>query len=125
MIKGISSLEVKNFVSKEDKGAEKTIWKISALSNRVKSHVTALCSDTQSFDGILAAVSFGLKGFENFKKQDGSEIQFLTKDRNINGKIYPVVDESIIELIPFPILLEIGAEILNCSKMSEEEEKNS
>lgn len=124
MIKGINQLETKKFVSTKDTDAEKTTWEIAPLSNRVLSRVTALCADKDSLDGIIEAVSFGLKGFEKFKKRDGSDIQFVEKQRVINGKTFNVVEESILELIPFEILCELGSEILKISKMSEEEEKN-
>lgn len=123
MITGINPSETKNYISTKDDKANPTVWKVSALSNRIKGHVTAIGAD-KPIDIMIEAVAFGLKGFENFKREDGTEISFVSKNKIVGGKTYDVVDESIIEIIPFDVLVEIGGVILNGSKLSEEEAKN-
>lgn len=121
MITGIDLSETKDYVSKFDRGEQKTVWKLSTLSSQVISYCIG---SKQNMDLAIELVRFGLRGFENFKDKKGVHISFNTVSRPLNGRNYNVVCDEIVNIIPAKILDELGAELLSSSNMTDEEIKN-
>lgn len=138
-IKGIDIYEVRDYVSKYDKGKDKTIFKLGVLDARIRAELE---DETTSFDfssdnpddrarttlGLnrraIEAVRFGLKGMENFQDKDGKPVKFDTVSLAKHGKNYQVVAPSILDILPFSIITELSGEILKENKLTEKERKN-
>jgi len=69
-------------------------------------------------------VAFGLKGFDGFIKADGKQVYFKSEERNVNGKIYHVVADDVLKIIPGDIVRELAEQIKNINNVDEEERKN-
>jgi hypothetical protein len=140
MIKGISLGETELYVSKLDTGDNPTKWKIGVLDSaamaEIRDMVTVFEVDRQADANAptknklclnqvnLEAVRFGLKGFENFIDSRGSMVDFMKEKRALAGKHVEVVNEDILRMIPFDVLMELGEVILKKNKISAEEAKN-
>jgi hypothetical protein len=73
----------------------------------------------------LLAVKFGLRGIDNLMDpQTKKPVLFDTISMSVNKSNYNVVTDSVLKLIPSPIIDEIAAVILEENKFSEEERKN-
>lgn len=70
------------------------------------------------------ACQFGIKGWTNLKDEEGNDIRFKTRKRNVGGRSYEVVDELVLGRIPQIVLQEIGREIIGLNDVDEDEEKN-
>lgn len=122
MIKGISLAETKEFISSFDKGETKTTWKIGALDSDIFDLVDNRIG-TQPH-GFADAVRFGLKGFDNFYDENDKPVIFSTKKIVIGLTDYTVVSDNIMKIIPPQVKYELAIQIINMSKLSEEERKN-
>lgn len=120
-IKGISLGEVRNFISQYDNEEPKTIWKLGALDSEI---FDLLGEDKNPLRLMSDAVRFGLKGFENFKDENGNEMKFNTVSRAVGSYNYKVVADNIMKILPPQLKSELGVEILKMSKLNEEEIKN-
>lgn len=70
------------------------------------------------------ACQFGIKGWTNLKDEDGNDIRYRTRKRNVAGRSYEIVDDLVLGRIPQPVLVEIGQKIIELNDVSEEEAKN-
>jgi hypothetical protein len=124
MIPGIDTGLTQDYVSKYDSSEPKTVWKIGVLSAHAFAYVGSRLSDpTKALDGMIEVVRFGLRGFSNFNK-NGKEIQFQAQERTISSRDYQLVSDSIIEMIPVDVIIELGGKILEITKLSEQVIKN-
>ena len=121
MIKGLSLSETKDFISQYDKEEPKTIWKIGVLDSEI---FDLLGEDKNPLRLMSDAVRFGLKGFENFKDENGNIVKFDTISRAVGQYNYKVVSDSIMKILPPQVKTELGTEILKMSKLNEDEIKN-
>lgn len=125
MITGIDLNQTINYISKLDEGSVKTVWKIGLLPTPVLSYCSSkFLNENQSLDGMIEVVKFGLKGFENFKDKSGNNILFEQTARHLGNRVFDVVTDNIINIIPMQIIAELGAEILRIQNLSSEEIKN-
>ena len=69
-------------------------------------------------------VRFGLKGFSNFLGSDGKPVSFASEPRFVAGKNMIVVQESILDIIPFPVIGELADKIRKLNRMNLTETKN-
>ena len=122
MITGISLSETKDFISEADTGDQKTVWKLGVLDAEVFASLGEFTNNPLKM--MLEIVRFGLKGFENFKDSMGNEVKFSTISKSVGPYPYKVVSDNILKIIPSQIINEIGAEILQNSKLGEPEAKN-
>jgi len=123
MITGINLLETKDFVSKYDKGDPQTVWKLGIVSGEAAPIVNE--HQDQTVETMTRYVSFGLKGFENFRSSDGKEIQYKTEQKIFRGQVFHVLANSVLSQIPEPVILELGIEIMKLGNLTEDEQKNS
>ena len=140
MIKALDLGSVVDYVSKTDTEEPKTIWKLGILDTRIRKQLEDVAWEYEtdpsqpgsakakaSFNlgkSELDFVAFGLKGFEGFTKADGKPVYFKTDDRNVNGKIYHIVADEILKIIPGDIIRELAEKIKNINNVDEEERKN-
>ena len=122
MITGINISATKDYISKFDKGEQKTTWKIGALDSDIFDLIGEYSQNPLKMTSEV--VRFGLKGFENFKDAKENIINFDTISRSVGRSNYNVVADSIMKILPPEIKSELSAEILKLSKLSEEEIKN-
>lgn len=116
MITGIDRNLTKEYTSKYDTGDPKTIWKLSVLSAREFALISEKISDqAKAIDGMIEVVRYGLKGVENFADNNGKIIALE------QGKLVP---ESVLNIIPVDVIIELGGKILELTKLSEQEIKN-
>lgn len=125
MITGINLNDTKDFISKYDTSEKKTIWKIGVLSSGISAHIGSIfAKNPSSIDGFIEAVRFGLKGVDNFKNSAGDDIAVEKIAKSVGEIKYQIISNNMIDIIPFEIIVELGTEILNSSKLNEEETKN-
>lgn len=147
-IVGISKLETEEFISSHDmvdtgdgtskqatKSEGATVWQIGVLDSDIRAVITdkAMVLE-QHVDGNrilsqagtrnLMAVRFGLRGWENFKHEDGSDIAYETEERMISGKIYTALTDKCLESIPGYLVTELGQEIIARNMLDAETRKN-
>lgn len=140
MIKALDLTETINFISKNDTVDPKTTWKLGVLDTRIRKQLEDIAWEYEATPGApenakakasfnlgkseLEFVAFGLKGFENFTKPDGKPVHFKTEERIVNGKVYHVVADEILKIIPGSIITEIAEKIRLINSVSEGEIKN-
>lgn len=73
----------------------------------------------------LDAVRFGLKGWRNFKNEDGSDIPFETTERNLLGRKYVGVFDDCLARISIDEVRVMATQIREASLVQEAEAKNS
>jgi hypothetical protein len=125
----------------EDKGTDQaTTWVLGALDSRVMATlkdratglpISALQGSTEgtailnmnqvNFDVVV----FGLKGFENFRYEDGKQVEYKTTHTNLGGKTYLTVDPELVKMLPPEVIDELANEIMDINVLKEEERKNS
>jgi hypothetical protein len=120
---GISLSETKDFISSADTSEPKTIFKLGVLDAEVFASLGELANNPLKM--MLEIVKYGLRGFSNFNDAGGNPVQFRTVAKQVGPTTYQVVADSIIKIIPSQIINEMGAEILQMSKLTEQETKNS
>lgn len=120
-ITGISLSETKDFISVSDTSEPKTVFKIGVLDAEVFASLGEYTDNPLKM--MLEIVRFGLKGFSNFKDAQGNDVQFSTVSRNVGPYNYKVVSDYILKIIPSQVINEMGAEILQQSKLSDQEKK--
>jgi hypothetical protein len=70
-------------------------------------------------------VKFGLRGIENFADpQTNKPVSFDTISVSIQGKNYPAVADSIMDMLSKELIAELAEVITNANKLSEAERKN-
>lgn len=121
MISGIDLNQTADFISKFDKGDQKTIWKIGVLSSPILSFCTGR---ENAMDVMIEVVRFGVKGIENFRNKQGVVVPFLTVVKYVNGRSCNVVHDDIMDIIPLKVIGDIGAKILEISSLTDDETKN-
>ena len=73
----------------------------------------------------LMAIKYGLKGLENFlDPQTKKPVDFKCETIRCAGNMRDTVPDRIIAMFPSELRTELAEEILNESKLSEEERKN-
>jgi hypothetical protein len=121
-ITGISLSETKDFISTSDTSEPKTIFKLGVLDAEAFASLGEFVNNPLKM--MLEIVRFGLKGFENFKDSNGNEVKFSAISKSVSSYNYKVVSDSVLKIIPSHIINEIGAEIMQMSKLGESEAKN-
>ncbi|HNV61408.1 MAG TPA: hypothetical protein PKN54_00530 [Candidatus Cloacimonas acidaminovorans] len=114
MLKGIDVKERFNFISKIDKGDNPTIFVLGNMTNRQK---FAIASGVQSNDGSIDNKVIQEKMFDIIKA-------CLKEIKNLDGKDYNNIDDSVLDLIELPVLVEIVEKIISMSFPTGQEIKN-
>lgn len=125
MISGIDLNETLDFVSQFDKGENKTVFKIGAISSKVQARVGRIigADGSGSLDAMAEAFRFGVKGIVNLSVKN-IPVLFETTPLVLDGITYLAVSSKIMDIIPIKIVLEVGTKIVSLSNLSEEEGKN-
>jgi len=139
-IKALDLNSMVKYVSKLDTGEPKTEWSLGILDTRIRKQLEDVAWEYEtdpsqpgqakakaSFNlgrSEMDFVAFGLKGFDGFIKADGKQVYFKAEDRNVNGKIYHVVADEVLKIIPGDIVRELAEQIKNINNVDEEERKN-
>jgi hypothetical protein len=125
MISGIDLNETIDFVSQFDKGEDKTIFRIGAVSSKVQARIGRLVGidGNGSIEAMAEAFRFGVKGIVNFSTKN-VPVLFETTALSLDGSAHQVVSNKIMDILPIKVILEVGAKVLSISNMSEQEEKN-
>lgn len=119
---------------------EATVFTIGALDGRVmsviKDKATALpVSAFSNPEGAMASLNmnqtnfelvvFGLKGWRNFKDDDGKEIPFKTIVNLLGNKSYVTADPDLVAQLPDEAVAELANMIMDINSIDETERKNS
>ena len=123
----------------EDAGTDAAVtWIVGALDSRVFAAIkdkatgipmsalaggegTATLNINQTnFDVVM----FGLKGWENFKYEDGKSVEFKTTHTNLAGKTYLTADPELVAILPTEVIDELAGVIMEINTLKEEERKN-
>lgn len=141
MMTGINIHEEKPYISKLDPDkANPSTYKIGvlspALSAAIDDQVAVYEGSSQNpNDPVkvninnnrrnLLIVKFGLRGIENFADpQTNKSVSFDTTSVSIQGKNYPSVSDSIMDMLSKELIAELAEVITNANKLSEAERKN-
>ena len=143
MIKGISLSETQEVELDQDKDEPRTKWVLGVIPSGVvadiKDRITIFESDREVAPDARSTmartklqmnasdveyVRFGLKGFSNFLGSDGKPVSFASEPRFVAGKNMIVVQESILDIIPFPVIGELADKIRKLNRMNLTETKN-
>lgn len=109
MIQGIDPNSTIDYVSKFDLLEPKTVWKLSSLTVRSFYKINALLSDsTKTLEGMCEIIKLGLKGYENFM-----------------GRTDNKITDDLLDKIPLPIMSELSNKIVEISRLTEAQIKNS
>lgn len=125
----------------EDKGTDKAVtWIVGAIDSRVMASIkdkatgiplsalagggtdgtATLNINLTNFDVVL----FGLKGFENFRYDDDTLVEYKTTTTNLNGKSYLTADPDLIKMLPSDVIDELASAIMDINVLKEVERKN-
>lgn len=110
MISGVNLAETINYSCKADK-EKPTIWKLGPIPSRKLAGIT----NRSAVDKLIGVAQLGIKGWENFKIAD-KDVKFEADE---NG-----LADTILDIIPLNILVELGTEILSLQKLTDAEIKN-
>lgn len=139
-IKAIDLGETIRYVSEHDKDEPKTTWLLGVLDTPIRKQIEDIAFEYEQTPGRpesakakatfnigkseLEFVAFGLKGFEEFRDKIGKVIYFKTEDRPVQGRVYRVVANEILRIIPGNIVTELAKKIKEINNVSEDEIKN-
>lgn len=110
-----------------------TVWLIGTLNSIVMS---MLADDLASFgaegamvirnaDNDVLAARIGLKGWENFTDDAGNPVPFETETLVFRGHKVEALTSELAELIPIPVLRQIGQEVKRLNSLDSVQVKNS
>jgi len=116
MITGIDRNERKPFSVVGDAGTPKTVFWIGNLTQRDK---ISIFGDTVNKEGKVDPMVIQAKSIEIFTK-GVKKIDNLTSE----GSVIEKIDEEVIESIPFDVLMEVVAKVMEINFTSEIERKN-
>ena len=133
MIKPVKVGATVEYISRLDKGKEKTVWLLRVVPlgwrtevwNNTSKLVTAAgafkTNYVPSANELIQIVKMGLDGWRNFKDEDGKEITpEYEPDKKYGLRV--LTDESL-GLIPWPVLSELAGEIMRLNFLQEPEKK--
>lgn len=112
---------------------EATVWLLGTLDSIT---MAALSDDLTSIgaegglvlrnaDNDITAARLGIKGWENWNDDDGNPLVFKTEELVVRGRKVDALTEELVEMIPIPVLRELGREIKRRNSMDMVEAKNS
>lgn len=110
MISGVNLDAVIKYSCKADK-ENPTIWKLGPIPSRVLASVT----EASAVNKLIEIARRGIKGWENFKVAS-KDVPF---EVDKNG-----LTDTVIDIIPLNILVELGTEILALQRLDDSEVKN-
>lgn len=112
---------------REAETAERTVFKISALSNKQMLALAKLGEDGNGHHAVEVAVRAGLRGWRNFLNQDGAETEFRRDTRRVvlhGVEVDQPVSDATFECIPTSILLELSKAITDFNQVDADAAKN-
>jgi len=116
MITGIDRNERVPFSVKSDEGEAKTIFWIGNLLQRDR---IELFGQAVTREGKVDPMVIQAKAIDIFLKS-------VKKIENLGtvGSVIEKIDEAVVDTLPYPVLMEVVAEIMNINFVSENERKN-
>jgi len=125
----------KNEVEKIE--ADATIFHLGALDVFLMGHIYDNASSLTGREGSdevgihtrvqqtnLETVRFGLKGWENFKAADGSDLKYTTTKLNKNGRSYVTASDEVLNALGVQLIQELAGKIKELSTVSKAQSKN-
>lgn len=134
MLKGMRLSETADFISQfdeaktEEEGA--TVFVLGVLDSNVLAHIGDATTNVinMKFEASRAAymtVQFGLRGWRNFKDEDGGDIPFKTVKTTVGGREYQTVSPKTMDNLPPQIIGELANKIRETNTLTKDEVKNS
>jgi hypothetical protein len=142
-IVGLSLATTREYQSMYDsaKGTpDATVFMLGTLDSRVMGVIRDKASSTiihgrntddQRVETKLAlsevnadTVRFGVKGWRNLKDAEGNDLAFKTIRQMVGGKVYQVIPDDLLMLIPNQVIDELASEIRGDNEATEDEIKN-
>lgn len=140
-IKALDLAEVIKYTLESDTEDPKTVWHLGVLDTRIRKQLEDISWEYEAKPGApedatakaffnigkseLEFVAFGLKGFDNFLKPDGHAVYFKTEQRIVGGKVYHVLSEDILKIIPGDTIKVLADKIKEINSVTDTERKNS
>ena len=121
MISGIDLNETVDYSCKDDK-KDPTIWKLGLLPSFVLARIMTRAKQEQT-EALYEMVSIGLKGWSNFKSK-GKDVEYRTEKQNLYGQPIDALPKELINMIPFPVVVELSTELMQVNQLTDEERKN-
>ena len=122
-----------------DSGDSKTVFHLGVIDSLTRSYLDdqhlefrkkdtgdSKLEDVAIHDKYVQFVRFGLKGWDNFKDENGADVPFETEEVNIPrlGK-KTVVKEDCLKRLDLMNIVELGIQILDNNHLKESDRKNS
>lgn len=138
---GVNFAEEREYISPKDPDKENpTKFKLGLLDPFVRSYIEEQTTRMELGSGgpdapagvgfsqiknDILTVRLGLVGIENYlHPETGKPVEFRSTSRNIGRKMYTMVSEQVVSLMPTDLLHELAEEIRRDNRMTEEESKN-
>ena len=116
-----------------------TVFILGTLTARMQVHLrdqaTKFKPDPDNPDNIITeflpnqsafdTARFALKGWKNFKDEDGKDVPFATEKKSLGSREFDVVTEECLDCLHADVIREIAEELNKVNALSEEESKNS
>ncbi len=139
---GLRSDSTRDFQVNADPGKgtpDATVFELGTLTARVQVYLrdqsTKFKPDPDNEGEVIAeflpnfsafeTVRFGLRGWTNFKDEDGNDIKFKTVKKVLSGREYDVVEEAAMDWLHADVIRELSEELTKVNTLSEKESKNS
>jgi hypothetical protein len=139
---GLRQDATREFQSDLDKGKgtpEATVFTLGTLTARVQVYLrdqaTKFKPDPENPGEVVAeflpnhsafeTVRFGLKGWANFKDDEGKDVPFNTENQKLGGRDHMVVDEDSMDFLHGDVIRELAEALNEINTLSEKEVKNS
>jgi len=115
MITGIDLTKTVNYICKKDK-KDPTTWVLGMIPSTVMADLSmGVTSGSNQVDMMVSLVRKGLKGFDVFNVA-GVNVAYETDQDGVL--------QTILDALPFDVLIEIGSEILRINSIADPERKN-
>jgi hypothetical protein len=72
----------------------------------------------------ISAVRHGLRGWSDFKDDNGNDVKFTTTDIQVNGRDYKVASDAAMKMLGIRLVTELAGKIKEASEISPGDEKN-
>jgi hypothetical protein len=109
--------------------AEQTTFLLAALPNHQMLQLLPMTADIRRLpEWITIALKAGLRGWRNFRREDGSEVEFRREDgrrKTIFGvEVMNPASDATLELLPTELCTELAQAILDANRVTVDDAKN-
>ena len=107
---------------------QQTTWYLAVLPNWMMLNLLQLMQEGKHDRWVLLALTAGLRGWDNFRDENGLDVPFsreTRRRRNVAGvDVADPVSEASLNAIPSDLLLELARAVLEVNQLKDDEAKN-